>query len=91
MTLENGLKELEAENARLKRIVADQALDVLALKDLFPSGIAQAEAVAFVPGDAFSPSATFPGTAKLAFLAGDPRPAQRHSGHAPAQARSSAY
>jgi putative transposase len=28
------LRELEAENAKLKRIVADQALDVSALKDL---------------------------------------------------------
>ena len=28
------LKELEAENAKLKRIVADQALDNAALKDL---------------------------------------------------------
>jgi transposase len=28
------LKELEAENARLKRIVADQALDVQGLKEL---------------------------------------------------------
>jgi transposase-like protein len=28
------LKALEAENARLKRIVADQALDISALKDL---------------------------------------------------------
>ena len=28
------LKELEAENAKLKRIVADQALDISALKDL---------------------------------------------------------
>jgi putative transposase len=28
------LKELEAENAKLKRIVAEQALDISALKDL---------------------------------------------------------
>ena len=28
------LRELEAQNAKLKRIVADQALDVSALKDL---------------------------------------------------------
>lgn len=28
------LRELEAENARLKRIVADQALDIAALKEL---------------------------------------------------------
>lgn len=28
------LKELEAQNAKLKRIVADQALDISALKDL---------------------------------------------------------
>jgi putative transposase len=28
------MKELEAENAKLKRIVADQALDNAALKDL---------------------------------------------------------
>jgi hypothetical protein len=28
------LKELEAENAKLKRIVGDQALDISALKDL---------------------------------------------------------
>ncbi len=28
------LKELEAENARLKRIVADQALDIQGLKEL---------------------------------------------------------
>lgn len=28
------LKELERENARLKRIVADQALDISALKDV---------------------------------------------------------
>ena len=28
------LKELEAENQRLKRLVADQALDILALNDL---------------------------------------------------------
>jgi putative transposase len=28
------LKELEAENSKLKRIVADQALDISALKDL---------------------------------------------------------
>ena len=28
------LKELEAENSRLKRIVADQALDISMLKDL---------------------------------------------------------
>lgn len=28
------LKELEAENAKLKRIVADQQLDISALKDL---------------------------------------------------------
>ena len=28
------LKELEHENARLKRIVADQALDIAALKDV---------------------------------------------------------
>jgi putative transposase len=28
------LRELEAENAKLKRIVADQALDISALKDL---------------------------------------------------------
>jgi putative transposase len=28
------LKELEAENTKLKRIVADQALDISALKDL---------------------------------------------------------
>jgi putative transposase len=28
------LKQLEAENAKLKRIVADQALDNVALKDL---------------------------------------------------------
>jgi len=27
-------KELEAENAKLKRIVAEQALDISALKDL---------------------------------------------------------
>jgi len=28
------LKELERENARLKRIVADQALDILILKEV---------------------------------------------------------
>lgn len=28
------LRQLEAENAKLKRIVADQALDNVALKDL---------------------------------------------------------
>ena len=28
------LKELEAENGRLKRIVADQALDIVMLKDV---------------------------------------------------------
>jgi len=28
------LKSLEAENARLKRIVADQTLEIMALKDL---------------------------------------------------------
>ena len=28
------LKALEAENAKLKRIVADQALDIVALKDV---------------------------------------------------------
>ena len=28
------LKQLEAENAKLKRIVAEQAMDVVALKDL---------------------------------------------------------
>ena len=28
------LKQLEAENAKLKRIVADQALDIVALKDV---------------------------------------------------------
>lgn len=28
------LKELEAENSRLKRIVADQALDIVMLKDI---------------------------------------------------------
>lgn len=28
------LKSLEAENARLKRIVADQTLEIVALKDL---------------------------------------------------------
>ena len=28
------LKQLEEENARLKRLVADQALDLVALKDL---------------------------------------------------------
>jgi putative transposase len=28
------LKELEAENAKLKRIVADQALDIQGLKEL---------------------------------------------------------
>jgi putative transposase len=28
------LRELDAENAKLKRIVADQALDIAALKDL---------------------------------------------------------
>jgi putative transposase len=28
------LKELETENQKLKRLVADQALDILALKDL---------------------------------------------------------
>ena len=28
------LRELEAENAKLKRIVADQALDIVALKDI---------------------------------------------------------
>lgn len=28
------VKELEAENARLKRIVADQALDIVMLKDV---------------------------------------------------------
>jgi putative transposase len=28
------LRELEAENSKLKRIVADQALDISALKDL---------------------------------------------------------
>jgi putative transposase len=28
------LKELEAENAKLKRIVADQALDIVMLKDV---------------------------------------------------------
>lgn len=28
------LKELEAENARLKRLVADQALDIVMLKDV---------------------------------------------------------
>ena len=28
------LKELEAENAKLKRMVADQALDITALKDV---------------------------------------------------------
>ena len=28
------LKQLEEENARLKRIVADQALDIVALKDV---------------------------------------------------------
>jgi putative transposase len=28
------LRELEAENARLKRIVADQVLDIVALKEL---------------------------------------------------------
>jgi hypothetical protein len=28
------LRELEAENAKLKRIVADQVLDISALKDL---------------------------------------------------------
>jgi len=28
------MKELEKENARLKRIVADQALDILVLKDV---------------------------------------------------------
>ncbi len=30
------LKELEAENRRLKRIVADQALDIQMLKDVNP-------------------------------------------------------
>ena len=29
-----GLKQLEEENAKLKRIVADQALDITMLKDL---------------------------------------------------------
>jgi putative transposase len=29
-----GLKELEAENARLKRLVANQALDIDLLKEL---------------------------------------------------------
>jgi putative transposase len=28
------LRQLEAENAKLKRIVADQALDIVALKDI---------------------------------------------------------
>ena len=28
------LKELEAENTRLKRLVADQALDIVMLKDV---------------------------------------------------------
>lgn len=28
------LKELEAENAKLKRLVADQALDIVMLKDI---------------------------------------------------------
>ena len=28
------LRQLEAENAKLKRIVADQALDIMALKDV---------------------------------------------------------
>lgn len=28
------LKELETENSRLKRIVADQALDIVMLKDI---------------------------------------------------------
>jgi putative transposase len=28
------LKELEHENSKLKRIVADQALDIVALKDV---------------------------------------------------------
>ena len=28
------LRQLEAENAKLKRIVADQALDIVALKDV---------------------------------------------------------
>ena len=28
------LRQLEAENAKLKRIVADQALDIIALKDV---------------------------------------------------------
>jgi len=28
------LRQLEAENAKLKRIVAEQAMDVVALKDL---------------------------------------------------------
>ena len=28
------LKELEAENSRLKRLVADQALDIVMLKDI---------------------------------------------------------
>ena len=33
------LKELEAENAKLKRIVADQALDNAALKDLLSRNV----------------------------------------------------
>jgi len=33
------LKELEAENARLKKIVAQQALDMDALKDLLGKGL----------------------------------------------------
>ena len=29
-----GLRSLEAENAKLKSLVADQALDIVALKDV---------------------------------------------------------
>lgn len=32
------LKQLEEENARLKRIVADQALNLMALKDILGKG-----------------------------------------------------
>jgi putative transposase len=31
---ENGLRELERENAELKRLVAEQALDIRMLKDV---------------------------------------------------------
>lgn len=34
-----GPKELEAENTRLKKIVAQQALDIDALKDLLGKGL----------------------------------------------------